>query len=283
MRWSRVPIPLLALLVTTGADCQSADDDTAVEEPEILDPEPPGAPEGMVDGRLTCLGDNASPPAVSTTLELTGWVRRWADPEAEEEPPATQVEAFSPSGTSLGVAFTNPSPGQDGRVAVTVPITSDGFSGYVMITHDGYVPVRFHNSRPVTNTDFSGWIWLATQDEIEQVAAGLGLEIEAGTGILVGASHDCDAFGMSNVVVQVDGSTDGIYYVEGWDPVASRTFSAPSGRFALPNLPPGPFTVKAFGRLELGGPLVLLSRVDGEIVADTITEVALEPRVGVER
>ncbi len=280
----RATLLLPGLMLVLLAGCPSVDDDdTAEEDPEILDPEPPGAPTAMVDGRITCVGDNEPPDPSAATLELTGWVRTWDDPEAEGLPPSFEVEAFSPSGSSLGAAFTNPNPGQDGRVAVTVPVTDDGFVGHVMITAEGYVPVRFHNSLPITNTDFGGWVWAITAEEVQDVADDLGVVLEADTGILVGAIHDCDSFGMSNGVVVVDDSAEGVYYVEGWDPVDSRSFSAPSGRFALPNLAPGPVTVKAFGRLEAGGPLTLLSRVDGQIVADVITQVALEPRAGVTR
>jgi hypothetical protein len=280
---------LFALVVLLAAaigceGCPPTDDDDTVEgDPEILEPEPVGAPTAMVDGRISCVGDNEPPSPSASSLELTGWVREWADPEADEVPSAFQVQAFDPNGNSVGVAFTNPSPGQDGRVAVTVPVTDEGFVGYVEITHDDFVTVRFHNSRPITNTDFAGWAWAVTEADVEQIALDAGVTLEPGTGILVGAVHDCDSFGMSNVVLVVDDSTDGVYWVEGWDPVDSRTFSAPSGRFALPNLEPGPVVVKSFGRLEQGGPLTLLSRVDAVIEADVITEVALEPRAGVER
>lgn len=278
---------VMSLLLAAAIGCEGCpptdDDDTVQEDPEILDPEPPGAPVEMVDGRISCVGDNEPAEPAAASLELTGWVRTWNDPEADDLPPSFEVEALSPSGSSLGTAFSNPNPGQDGRVAVTVPVTDAGFIGHVMITADGYVPVRFHNSLPITNTDFGGWVWAVTQEDVDQIAADAGVTLEADTGILVGAIHDCDSFGMANGVVVVDDSAEGVYYVEGWDPVEERGYSAPSGRFALPNLAPGPVTVKAFGRLEAGGPLTLLSRVDGDIVADVITQVALEPRAGVER
>ena len=277
----------ISLLLAAAIGCEGCppadDDDTAVGDPEILDPEPPGAPTEPVEGDLECLGDNEPPAPSSSSLELTGWVRAWADPEADEVPPAFQVEAFDANGDSVGTAFSDPSPGRDGRVAVTVPVTDEGFVGYVEITHDDYLPVRFHNSRPITNTDFAGWVWAVTEADVEQIALDAGVTLEDGTGVLVGAIHDCQSFGMSDGVLVVDDSAEGVYYVEGWEPVAARTYSAPSGRFALPNLEPGPVVVKSFGRLEQGGPLTLLSRVDAVIEADVITEVALEPRVAVER
>ena len=277
----------LSVLIAAAIGCEGCpptdDDDTVVEDPEILDPEPPGAPTAMVDGRISCVGDNEPPEPSAASLELTGWVRTWADPEADGIPPSFQIEAFSPSGSSLGVAFTNPNPGQDGRVAVTVPVTDEGFVGWVMVSLDGYVPTRFHSSRPVTNTDFGGWVWAVTEADIQGIADDVGVTLEAGTGHLIGAVHDCDSFGMSNAVLVVDDSTEGVYFVEGWDPTDTRTFTAPSGRFALPNLAPGPVVVKAFGRLEQGGELTLLSRVDAVIEADVITQVALEPRVAVLR
>jgi hypothetical protein len=286
---SLLPLLVLVPLLAAG-DCTGPDDDDTVEaDPEILDPEPAGAPVARVEGRLTCFGDNDPGEPIGSTLELTGWVRAWGDPEADELPPAARVEAWSATGTSLGFAFANPSPGQDGRVAVTVPVSDEGFVGYVAITEESYLPVHFWSSRPIADTDFGGWVFLVTAEEAVEIGDLVGLEVDPTSqkGHLIGAIHDCDAFGMPNGLIQingvVNGGDDGTWYVEGWDPVDGHTFSTVNGRFVVPNLDPGPITIKAFGRLEEGGPLTLLSRVDAEIVAGVITEVAMEPRIAVER
>jgi hypothetical protein len=134
----------------------------------------------------------------------------------------------------------------------------------------------------VTNTDFNGWTWLTTPAERDAEAADLEVNIDESAGILVGAVHDCDAFGSPNIVVQVDGETEDIFYVEGFDPVDTRTYTSDSGRFVLPNVPVGPVTVKAFGRVESGGPLLLLSALETESVAGVMSAVSMEPRVGLE-
>lgn len=270
-------IPMaLALLLSA---CPSAVDDDDVTEPaEILTPEPVGAPTGVVDGRLTCLGDNDPGDPIGGAVELTGYARSLDDPTADEEPPEFDIEVFGPTGNSLRTGFSLP--GNDGRVTISVPIDDGGFDGYAEVSADGFVDLRFQSSRPVTTSETNGWGWLATQDELDAIADGLGTTLDPSMGILVGSSHDCDSFGMDNVVIVVDGATDGIFYVEGFEPVDGRTYTASNGRFAMPDVDPGTVLVKAFGRLEAGGPLTLLSSVETEVSAGGMTGVALEPRVG---
>lgn len=266
------------LLATLLLGCPTGDDDDTVEDVETLTPEPAGAPTGVVDGRLTCLGDNAPPAPIGGAVELTGYARTLADVTAVDEPPEFAVEVFSGSGASLQTAASNP--GNDGRVTVTVPISAAGWDGWVLITADGYVDLRFASSRPTTNTDFAGWSWSATRAELDAMAADAGVTLDPSLGLLVGASHDCDGFGMENVVIVVDSDPDAAWYVEGFDVVDTRTFSSVTGRFAVPDVAPGPVVVKAFGRLEAGGPLTLLSSISTEVEAGGMTAVALEPRVG---
>jgi hypothetical protein len=271
---------LLCALLLGILGCPTGDDDdTTADEVEILDPEPAGAPTGVVDGRLSCLGDNAPPAPIGGAVELTGYARTLADATAEDEPPEFEVEVVSASGTTLETVVSNV--GNDGRVTVTVPIPDTGFEGWAMITADTYVDLRFQSSRPTTDTASSGWAWLATQAELDDAAANLGQTLDSG-GVLVGASHDCDGFGMENVVIVVDGDAEAAYYVEGFSAVDTRTFSATNGRFAVPNVGPGAVVVKAFGRLEAGGPLTLLSSISTSVAAGGMTAVALEPRVGLE-
>ncbi len=271
---------LFALLLGVLGCPTGDDDDTTGDEVEILDPEPAGAPTGVVDGRLTCLGDNAPPDPIGGAVELTGYARALSDVTAEDEPPEFEVEIVSASGTTLETVVSNV--GNDGRVTVTVPIPDTGFEGWAMITADTYVDLRFQSSRPVTDTGFSAWAWLATQAELDAAAADVGETLAAGTGVLVGASHDCDGFGMENVVIVVDGDAEAAYYVEGFEAVDTRTFSSTNGRFAVPNVASGAVVVKAFGRLEADGPLTLLSSISTSVAAGGMTAVALEPRVGLE-
>ncbi len=69
-------------------------------------PEPAGAPTTLADGRLTCLGNNAPPPAATDQILLPGWCRYYSDPTANMGAPAAKVAAFDDSGLPLGsVAF----------------------------------------------------------------------------------------------------------------------------------------------------------------------------------
>lgn len=266
-------IALLMLLACPGPDTGETD----VPDPEILTPEPAGAPVDVADGRLSCVGDNAPDPAAGGAVELTGYVRTLADPVAAGDPPAAQVDVFDADGVTLGTAFADPS--RDGRVAVTVPIPADGFTGWVVVSHADYLPWRFRSSRPVTSSHVDGWTWLVNDAERDAMAADLGVAPGAGDGVLVGVVHDCDGFGVANAVVVVNDATDGLVYAEGFAPTSARTYTATSGRFVLPVVPEGPVTVKAFGRLEEGGPLVLLSSVEVVVQAGGVSAAGLEPRV----
>jgi hypothetical protein len=245
---------------------------------ETLEPAPAAAPSGLAGGRLSCLGHEIL-PAPGNSLELTGYVRALADPTASVNPPAAKVEAFATDGSPLGSAFSDI--GKAGRTAVSVPIKKEeGFKGYVVVTSTGtgFLEWRFKGSRPVTSTDYSAWIWLATPDEVEAYATGASTTFDDTKGSLVGAVHDCNGFGVANTVVQVSGSTDHTLYMEGFDIEPGRTFTDASGWFVVPNLSPGTVTIKAFGRTESGGKLELLSSVDAGIEAGKLTSVGLQPR-----
>ncbi len=249
-----------------------------VDEPPpiiYLTPEPDVAPKGVADGRLSCVGNNKPPAATGNALELTAWVRRYSDPHAKEEQPAVEVTIYTDSGDELGSTFSDP--GKAGRATVTVPVTSSGFDGYSVAKLDGYLDWRFKNSRRVTQVAMSGWTWLITSAEQDQLIAEIDKTVEKGKGMLVGAVHDCDGFGVGTALVVVDDETDGIYYFDEFTPVKDSTYTDQWGRFVVPNIKPGKVTIKAYGRLKSGGGLQLLSEVETEVVADIISAVALQP------
>ena len=267
-----------SLIVAAGLIACGSDDggeETEIPEVETLDLEPDGAPTQVAEGRLTCLG-NPAPEAQGVGIELTGYVRLLADPEANEPPPAAKVEAFTPSGDALGEGFADPT--KAGRVSVSVPITKDGFDGHTRVTHEGYLDWWQHTSNPIAGTSQSGWAWLMTADELAERADAIEIEVDADTGLLVGAVHDCDGFGVQYAVVQVDGKTDGVYYVEGFDVVADRAFTSETGRFAVPISSSGELRVKAFGRSVPEGPLELLSNATVTVETGRVASIALQPR-----
>ncbi len=242
-------------------------------------PEMAGAPTSVVDGRLTCLG-KAPAAATAGALELTGYVRTLADPEAKLPPPAAKVGLFTADGTELASGFADAA--KAGRVSISVPVKAQGFEGYALVQQQGFLDWRFQTSRPVTTTDLTGWAWLTTQGEVDTRAKALGFTLKASAGILVGAVHDCDSFGAANAVVVVgDAGGNPVYYVEGFDLVAVRPYTSTSGRFVAANLAPGTVQVKAFGRTKVGGPLELLSSARVVIEAGRITAVDLAPRTGI--
>jgi len=241
---------------------------------EILDPEPAGAPTSLADGRLTCLDNNAPADPTGAAVELTGYVRTFADPAASADPPAAQVEAFTATGTSLATGFADSA--KDGRISVSVPIGDDGFTGYVKVTDAAYLPYRFQTNRGVTQAEANGWTWLVTQAEVDSMATDLGVTQSAGNGIVVGSVHDCDNFGVAATVVQVNGETDGVFYTAGFTVSDSATYTDASGRFVVPNVPPGTATIKAFGRLANGGKLTLLSSIQVDVTAGEISAVGLQ-------
>lgn len=267
----------LSLLVAAGCSDSPASPDAAPDV-EILTPEPPGAPTETAEGRLTCLGNNAPLPPEGSVIELTGYVRTFADPPASSAPPAATIEAFTATGTSLGTGFADPS--KDGRVALSVPIQDEGFAGYVMITQTGFADYRFQTNRNVTRTEANGWTWLLTPAELDAAATTLGTTIDANRGQLIGTVHDCDNFGVRYAVVTVAGETDGVVYTDTFVVNSSRTFSDASGRFVMANVSPGPVVVKAYGRLTAGGPLTLLASIQTGVEAGKVTAVALQPRAG---
>jgi len=270
------PMLVLAALTACG------DDDMMTPDVEVLDPEPAGAPSDSADGRLTCLGSNTPTPPAGTNLTLPGWVRAFSDPtNSGGVQPAAQAEAFDPTGLSLGTAFSDTG---NGRVAINVPIRSAGFDGTVTVSAAGFVTTTLASSHAyTTNNSVAGWVWFATPDEQTAQATAAGVTLEAGKGVVVGAVHDCDVFGVANAVIRYGTRTDGVVYYEGFDPASGRTFTDVSGRFAIPNVDPGPLTVQAFGRLMPGEPLLLLGRADVTVSADAITAVDLQPRAGAER
>jgi len=269
---------LLLLVASMAFACGGDDDDDAADAApaEILTPEPTGAPTAVADGRLTCMGSNTPDPADPGTLELTGYVRTLADPGATAEPPAVEVEAFSAGGAPIGSAFSDPS--KDGRIAVSVPVQAEGFTGYVLVDDAAYLPYRFQSNRATTSTSVNGWAWLVTQADVDQWATDLGITYDSSRGVLIGSIHDCVNFGIGATVLQVDGETGGVFYSSGFDAAVGDTFTDASGRFIVPNLPPGNTVIKAFGRLVAGGPLTLLASGEAEVVAGTITSVDLQPR-----
>ena len=275
MKYAALLAPLVLLLGCGNTDVTDPTDDNV----EVLTPEPTDAPTGNAGGRLSCMGKYEPAPVSGNALELTAYIRTLADPDANQTVPDTKIEAFTADGTLLGTTFSNPE--KDGRMEVTVAVRSEGFVGYAVATSTAadYIPWRFRASVPVTSTDFSGWTWLATRDEANQLATSAGVTIDPAKGILVGVVHDCDGFGVENAVVQIAGSTDGIVFTEGFDLVTSRTFTSPTGRFVAVNVDPGDVTIKAFGRDLEGGKLKLLSKIDTTVVADTMSAVALQPRV----
>lgn len=294
MRRAGSLVPMLLLLL----GCPSGDDDDDADQGPVLDPEPAGAPDDVADGldeqgqtTLGCLGDNAPEAPSASHVTLPGWIMSWADPSNHAEtPPDAAAEVYDEAGSWLASSASDM---VSGRIAITVPVREIGFIGTVMVrpidAADGYLQQRFVSSRPVTDTDQAGWTWLVTREEIDAMAAQAGVEIDPAKGIVAGAVHDCDGFGVANAVIRHAASTEGVFHFdEGGDPIAfalapGRTFTTETGRFAIPNVEPGTVTVEAFGRAEPDGPLVLLSTADVVITADVVTAVALQPRVGLLR
>lgn len=265
---------MIALLI---GGCPSPDekvDETAKAQLETLVPAPPGAPTEPADGRLTCLAAEAQ-TTTANALELTGYVRTLADPNAEQATPEAKVEVFDSAGLSLGASFSDPA--KAGRVSVSVPVPKTGWAGYAEVSADGFMDYRFQTSNRVVDTAFSGWAWMTTQEGLGTRADAADVTLDATTGILYGAIHDCDGFGVANVLIQVSGSSDGVYFVEGFDVSTSRTWTSETGRFVVPNLAPGSVVVKAFGRLEADGPLTLLAKAEPTMVAGQITALNLDP------
>lgn len=271
----------IALAVAVALACGGCDPEEPPEEVPVLTPEPMGSPAVLAGGRLTCLGNNAAPTPGGPNLTLPGWVRTFADrANAGALQPSAQVDVVSPEGVSLGVAFSDSA---DGRVAVTVPIPMTGFTGHVLITSAGFQDTNLWSSRPYATTGYAAWVWLFTPEEMDTLATEAGETLDASSSALIGAVHDCDVFGIANAVVRVGNDTGSVFYFDDFALAPDRTFTDVSGRFAIANVEPGPVTVEAFGRLEEGGPLLLLSRADVTAVAGTITAVDLQPRVAVTR
>ncbi|NOY89990.1 MAG: hypothetical protein GXP55_02185, partial [Deltaproteobacteria bacterium] len=188
-----------------------------------MTPEPAGAPSESADGRLICLGGNEPPDVSGSTLTLPGWVRTFADPtNSGGAPPAVRAEAFDPSGVSIGTAFSDT---VNGRLLISVPVRPAGFEGWVSVHADGFLDVTIFSSLRYTNTAVAGWVWLTTAEERDAVAAAASVALEPGTGILIGAVHDCDVFGSGNVVIRHGTSTDGVVYFTGFDPDPALTFT----------------------------------------------------------
>lgn len=273
MNLRREPLLLCALLLA----CTSTPPATTPDENVETLPDFATAPAAAIDGRQTCLGQ-AAPAGAAGALELTGYVRTLADPDALQPVPAATVEAFLPDGTSLGSVGADVT--KAGRISISVPVKATGFVGYGVVTQAGYLDWRLQSSLPKTNTDLDGWAFLTTQDEVNSRASTLGLTPSAGSGILVGAVHDCDGFGVSNAVITLSVAGQNVFYIEGFDVAADRTFTSSAGRFVVANLPPGTVTVKAFGRIKVGGPLTLLSSAQVTILAGAMSAIDLAPRTG---
>lgn len=272
MRSAHLLVPCLVLL----AACPGGDTDTDAVI-EVLDPEPAGAPADPVDGRWTCLGDEEHPSWGPGSLQLTGYIRTLADPTSLEQPPAVTIEAFDEDDNAVGTGFSDPSHG--GRVNLSVPVDASGFKGHLLLTFPGYLDYRYQASRPFSTSFFTGWAWLTTAAERDAQAAAVGVDVPSDARVMIGAVHDCDGFAVSNAVVTIDDNTDGMLFVEGFEAVAGHTFTTTSGRFVVPEVGGGRLSVAAWGRLEAGGPLQLLGRVDAEGVPGGISAVSLEPRI----
>lgn len=288
--------PLLALVLATLAGCPGNGGGEPDAEPvEILDPEPAGAPTGTVQvstPALSCLGKPVDAPTTSA-VELPGYVRLLSDPTALAAPPAAQVDAYTAGGELLNTGFADPT--KQGRIAVPVSFTGDGFDGYVVVTQTGYLDYRFQTNRAVNVPQVNGYAWLMTSGDVDTWEGTLGVSQLDTNGILLGSVFDCEAFPLENVVITIEGDASGVYYPDGPTPsacptgvtcaqpfanAAGATYSNGTGRFFAANQPPGNITVKAFGRLTSGGPLTLLASIDTVITADAITAVALQPRTG---
>ncbi len=275
-------VAALAAFPLTACSSDNGDDEFEVKLPDLVEfsGQLAKTPAAVAEGRLDCHRRNDPGHALSNAIELNGYVRVLADPTAKKQPPAAKVAVFSKAGAELGEAFSDPS--KAGRISVSVPVTSDGFSGHAIISHKGYLDTRLESSRPIISGDLAGWVWMATKAEVDTRAAKLSLKAEAGKGLLTGSVHDCDLFGVSNAVVTVDGKGDATRYTEGFELSADRGWTSEAGRFAVAALPPGKALVQAWGKLKDGGPLVLLSTREVTIVADAITSVDLQPLTGKE-
>ena len=67
-----------------------------------------------------------------------------------------------------------------------------------------------------------------TDAELADLASDAGESIVAGTGVLIGAVHDCDVLGVANAVVRAGGSTDGVIYFDAFNPAPELTFTGAS-------------------------------------------------------
>ncbi len=286
-------LALATLCTTLCLACGPDDEDETGVELLTLETEPAGAPADLADGRLTCLGGKAPAAATGETIQLLAWIRTWADPDNDGElQPSARVEALDDAGTSLGVSFSDTG---GGRTTLSIPTRTDTFSGTLVATADGYLDWHFRSSQvyapPASGDPPAGWAWLITEEELAGEAIEAGVMLEAGTGFLVGAVHDCDGFGVSNALIRWSDNFDGVTYLDdpsyqdsesgvGSDhfmPAVDATATAFGGRFVIPNVAPGTVTVEAFVRVEAGGPLVRMSVVDVTVVPDAITSVDLQP------
>ena len=285
--------------------CGGEDDDPAAQEhPALsgkrLEVEPAGAPppsatagylEVKVENasRLTCLATDYLPEAGSSTVTLPGYVRSLADPGAKggaSSIPEVVIQLFGADGIQLA-PDQFPDKAKKGRVAISVglPDKEQGFAGHAWLKSQPeagepkeFLDYRFQVSRPVKSTSFAAWAWMTTQTEVDERAKAL-VEVQPDQGIVFGAVHDCDGFGVPNAIVLVDGEAADVYYVEGFEIEKSRTYTSETGRFVAPNISPGKVRVEAYGRLEPEGPLILLSSMETEVVSGAISAVALEPRI----
>lgn len=271
-------LALSALLAV--AACEAEPEAPPSEAPvETLPASLPGAPTQTVgDARLGCLG-KAPKPATGGALELTGYVRALADPGAKQPPPLAEVVARAPDGSELGKGGSDV--GKGGRVSVSVPVKPSGFVGSVTVTAAGFLDWTLQVSRPVTASALDGWAWLTKPDEAAARAKAFNVVLDPQLGLLVGAVHDCEAFGIPNAMVRLTNLPDALpYFVEGFNLVGGRTFTTQSGRFVVPNVPPGVVEVKAFARRKAGGPLELIGAAKVAVVAGKMTAVSLQPRTG---
>ncbi|MCC7535672.1 MAG: hypothetical protein IT379_05640 [Deltaproteobacteria bacterium] len=120
-----------------------------------------------------------------------------------------------------------------------------------------------------------------------------GFRRAAGTGLVAGTVFDCNGDAVRGGVIRMflpDGSevVEGMAmsdphheYFDGEEfPSPDQIHTNTDGLYASANVPPSgtePMRIEAWGRLESGGPAVLLGCEEGRTFADTVTIMNLEP------
>ncbi|HEY8926914.1 MAG TPA: hypothetical protein VIU64_21170 [Polyangia bacterium] len=161
-----------------------------------------------------------------------------------------------------------------GNVNFTVDMK--GFTGYVQVLADGYVPSLFFFNPPI-DRDTTTPISLASTLENQGLLFTLGRQPSAGHGNVVISSRDCTgapAAGVSYSSPNADGMTSSFYTVSDL-PTGAATATDAGGYGGLINLPIGAATVVA----NLSNPKVELARIsllvqEGAITYSTVVPLA---------